>query len=113
MEQEIRERKVLSEELAKQVNALSVQKKELQSTLKQLREDVAQAEWDADQAVAKARVAADAKIAEIQASVAPFLNVRSQIESGKKQLADLKASMEHDTQRLKHERVMALEALDK
>lgn len=112
MEQEIRERKVLSEELAKQVNALSAQKKELQALIKELREEMAQAQWDAEQAVAKAKETAATKIAEIEASVLPYTSLRSQVEATKQQFHLVKQTMETETQRLKHERYEVLKDIN-
>lgn len=105
------ERKVLAEELAKQVNALSEQKKALQSELKQIQEVIREEEWKADKAVATAKQRAENAIAAIEASILPHRGVQQQVEASRKQLHLLKQSLETETQRLKHERQLSLDDL--
>jgi hypothetical protein len=105
------ERKVLADELAKQVNALSEQKKALQSELKQIQEVIREEEWKADKAVATAKQRAENAIAAIEASVLPHRTVQQQVEASRKQLHLLRQSLETETQRLKHERQQVLDDL--
>lgn len=112
MSDTVRERTVLAEELAKQVNALSAQKKELQSLIEQKKQEMIEVEWEANKAVKAARDKADAKILEISQSVAPFKDIRTQVEAAKRELERVKQSMESETAGLKHERQVQLAELD-
>lgn len=100
------------ESLSGQITGLHMQKKQLESRIKELRGEVEVAELDAARKIADAQARADADIRALQETVAPHRDLASRIKSQQSELATLRRTMETETMRLQAERHHALSALD-
>ena len=100
------------EVLKREIAALESTKKRLTSRMKELTSEVEEAEWIAKTTIQKVKDQAQAEIAAIEASVLPYKSIRSQVESDKQRLHELRQTMESETQRLKYERHVLLAQLD-
>jgi len=103
---------VLLESLANQVQQLERQKKQLESRCKELTGEVEVLELDCAKRVAVCRETTDAKIAAIQAEVAPFTQLKSQVEASKTQLVKAKQALLDDTAALRAARQDEMARLD-
>ena len=102
----------LLESLSAQVKQLEQRKKQLESQCKQLTSEVEVAELACAKQIEASRAATDAKIAAIQAEVAPFTQLKSQVDVAKAQLAKTKQALLDDTAALRVARQDELARLD-